>query len=138
MSVLHKEMLDNYTIGFGPLFTQLAEICLQSSNNYPPHNIAKIDENNFKLVFAVAGWAKSELTVKFAEGMLRVAGKKHDFPKNNKDIIYRGIAERDFYKRFRLGEHIEVVDSELADGILTVNLKRELPENKQPKTIAIN
>jgi|TARA_R100001443_G_scaffold89910_1_gene96450 molecular chaperone IbpA len=132
---IQSTLLDNYTIGFESLFNDLETIRLKFAGNYPPHNITKIDSSNFKLSLAVAGFAKEELSITETDGLLSIKGAK----KENKDskFLYHGIAERDFHKQFKLGEYMEVSDSELTNGILTLSLKKELPESKQPKTINI-
>ena len=132
---IQSALLDNYTIGFESLFNDLETIRLQFAGNYPPHNITKIDSSTFKLSLAVSGFAKEELSITETDGLLSIKGaKKGD--KNSK-FLYHGIAERDFHKQFKLGEYMEVSDSDLTNGILTLSLKKELPESKQPKTINI-
>ena len=136
MPNITRTVLSNYAIGFDSLFQELENIKDQFSSNYPPHNITKIDENNFKLSLAVAGFTKEELSITSEDGLVSVKGNRDT--KNKTENLYNGIAERDFYKRFKMSEHMEVVDSKLMNGILTLSLQREVPKEKQPKTIKIN
>jgi len=133
---LKSVLLDNYTIGFESLFNDLETIRLQFAGNYPPHNITKIDSNNFKLSLAVAGFTKEELSITDTDGLLSIKGARKGH-KSSK-FLHHGIAERNFHKQFKLGEYVEVSDSDLTNGILTLSLKKELPESKQPKNININ
>jgi len=136
MPNITRTVLSNYAIGFDSLFQELENIKDQFSSNYPPHNITKIDENNFKLSLAVAGFTKEDLSITAEDGLVSVKGSRDT--KNKTENLYNGIAERDFYKRFKMSEHMEVVDSKLMNGILTLSLQREVPKEKQPKTIKIN
>ena len=136
MPNITRTVLSNYAIGFDSLFQELENIKDQFSSNYPPHNITKIDDNNFKLSLAVAGFTKEELSITFEDGLVSIKGSRDT--ENKTENLYNGIAERDFYKRFKMSEHMEVVDSKLMNGILTLSLQREVPKEKQPKTIKIN
>jgi molecular chaperone IbpA len=142
MPNITRTVLSNYAIGFDSLFQELENIKDQFSSNYPPHNITKIDENNFKLSLAVAGFTKEDLSITAEDGLVSVKGNRDTKDlgkiKDKTENLYNGIAERAFYKRFKMSEHMEVVDSKLMNGILTLSLQREVPKEKQPKTIKIN
>ncbi len=133
---IQSALLDNYTIGFESLFNDLETIRLQFAGNYPPHNITKIDSSTFKLSLAVAGFTKEELSITFEDSLVSIKGSRDT--ENKTENLYNGIAERDFYKKFKMSEHMEVVDSKLMNGILTLSLQREVPKEKQPKNIKIN
>jgi molecular chaperone IbpA len=136
MTHITTAVLRNYTIGFDSFFQELETIRDQFSSKYPPHNITKIDEDNFKLSLAVAGFTKEDLEITVEDGLVSIRG--HRDTKDRTENLYNGIAERDFYKRFKLSEYMEVINSKLMDGILTLSLQREVPKEKQPKAITIN
>jgi len=143
MANVAMETLRNYTIGFDSLFKELEAITDQlnrGGDKYPPHGIAKIDEDNFKLRLAVAGFAKEDLQLTVEDGLVAIKGHRDtkDRSENLYNSNYHGIAERDFLKKFQLSDYMEVVGSELVNGILTISIQREVPKEKQPKTITIN
>ncbi len=125
------------TVGFDRVFDLLDSVAGQASNGYPPYNIEKSGDNAYKIVMAVAGFAESELNVTQKENELLVAGKTAANGSDEKQFLYRGIAGRDFERRFQLADHVKVVGAKLANGLLTVELQREIPEEKKPRTIAI-
>ena len=105
-------------------------------NNYPPYNIIKIDEDKFIMEFAVAGFTKDEIEVIVHKGVLTAKGEKQEDAEDT-NYVYKGIAARKFSRSFTLPEHTDVTGAEVYNGILTVNLKREVPEEQKPKTIKI-
>ncbi len=106
------------------------------SGNYPPFNIELLEENNYRLTMAVAGFAKDEITIDVKDNVLRVKGQKGTPDKEN-EYLHRGIATRNFERRFQLADHVIVKDAEMNNGLLHVELVRELPEAMKPRTIAI-
>jgi molecular chaperone IbpA len=117
---------------FDKMFAQATK----PSNNYPPYNIIKLDDDNFVMEFAVAGFTKDEIEVIVHKGVLTAKGEKQEDAEDN-NYVYKGIAARKFSRSFTLPEHTDVTGAEVYNGILTVNLKREVPEEQKPKTIKI-
>ncbi len=125
------------TVGFDRVFDLLDSVASQSgSNGYPPYNIEKSGDNAYKIVMAVAGFAEAELNVTQKEGELLVNGKAQPAG-HEKEYLYRGIAGRDFERRFQLADHVKVVGAKLANGLLTIELQREIPEEKKPRAIPV-
>lgn len=106
--------------------------------SYPPYNIVKAGEDEYSIVMAVAGFRKEDLTITAQENVLAVTGS-HTGEQEEKGASYlhKGIATRSFERKFQLADHVKVVDADLADGLLTLHLKREVPEAAKPRTIAI-
>lgn len=103
---------------------------------YPPYNIEQASEDDYRITMAVAGFTETELSITAQENQLVVSGKpaKDDQPRS---FLHRGIAGRAFERRFELADHIRVVGANLANGLLHIDLKREVPEAMKPRTIAI-
>ncbi|WP_027708790.1 Hsp20 family protein [Zooshikella ganghwensis] len=108
-----------------------------TSNTYPPYNIEVIDDNRYTISLAVAGFSREDLDIKMEQGVLTVKGKKAE-EKAERKYLYQGIANRSFERRFNLADFVEVTGAKLDNGLLTINLVREIPEAMKPKTIAIN
>jgi|TARA_B100000427_G_scaffold171850_1_gene142883 molecular chaperone IbpA len=121
----------HFTVGFDSLFDELENY---KPINYPPYNISKIKDGEYKVEMAVAGFTKQDITVTVKENILAVKGKKE---KSESDFLYKGIGERSFSQNFRLAEFMYIDKAELKDGILRIALKQELPEEKKEKTIKI-
>jgi|TARA_R100001510_G_C7655668_1_gene214965 molecular chaperone IbpA len=121
----------HFTVGFDSLFDELENY---KPINYPPYNISKIKDGEYKVEMAVAGFTKQDITVTVKENILAVKGKKE---KSESDFLYKGIGERSFSQNFRLAEFMYIDKAELKDGILRITLKQELPEEKKEKTIKI-
>ena len=126
------------TVGFDRLM-QIADATLRASDaapGYPPYNIEKLDENSFRISMAVAGFADGELDITLDSGTLTIAGQ----PTGNEEstqYLHRGIARRAFERRFELAEHIKVTGAKLDNGLLHVELAREVPDALKPRKIAI-
>jgi molecular chaperone IbpA len=126
------------TIGFDHL-DRLFDAALQGSDvggGYPPYNIEKTGEDAYRLTVAVAGFAPEELNITAQANTLVVTGKQKDG--EDRRYLHRGIAGRAFERRFELADHIKVVGAKLENGLLSVELAREVPEAMKPRTIAIN
>jgi len=124
-------------IGFDNIFDELERITASSAtDNYPPHNIVRLSENNYAIEIACVGFTESELTLNQQDGILYVQGAKHEQTKA--DYLHRGISGRSFKRSFRLSEHVEVKGANLRDGLLVINLERVVPEEKRPRLIPIN
>ena len=125
------------TVGFDRVFDLLDNVASQSgSNGYPPYNIEKSGDNAYKIVMAVAGFAEAELNVTQKENELLVTGQAQN-AQDEKQYLYRGIAGRNFERRFQLADHVKVSGAKLANGLLTIDLQREIPEEKKPRAIEI-
>ena len=126
------------TVGFDRVFDLLDSVVSQSgSNGYPPYNIEKAGDNAYRIVMAVAGFSEAELNVTQKEDELLVTGQTKANAEDAKQYLYRGIAGRNFERRFQLAEHVKVVGAKLVNGLLVIELQREIPEEKKPRTIAI-
>ncbi len=108
-----------------------------TSSGYPPYNIEVLDENRYAITVAVAGFSQEELDIQTEKGVLTVRGEKNA-KKEECNYLYQGIANRTFERKFNLADYIEVAGADLANGLLTISLIKEIPEAMKPKTIAIN
>ena len=125
------------TVGFDRVFDLLDNVASQSgANGYPPYNIEKSGDNAYKIVMAVAGFAEAELNVTQKENELLVTGQAQN-AQDEKQYLYRGIAGRNFERRFQLADHVKVTGAKLANGLLTIELQREIPEEKKPRAIPV-
>ncbi len=126
------------TVGFDRLFDILENAGRAAQNeNYPPFNIERIAENDYRITIAVAGFKPGEIDITAQQNMLIVAGSKEIDGNDNRDFLHMGIANRNFERRFQLADHIFVTGADLADGLLTVSLVREIPEALKPRKIQI-
>ena len=126
------------SIGFDHLASMLDEMGSfdRDTGNYPPFNIQLLDENKYRLTMAVAGFGKDEITIEVKESVLSVKGEKKADDEETQ-FLHRGIATRNFERRFQLADYMLVKDAEISNGLLHVKLVRELPEAMKPRTIAI-
>lgn len=123
------------TIGFDRL-DEVMDFALQANESYPPYNIEVVSEDAYRVTLAVAGFEPDELTVTQRENMLIVGGaRKKDGQQG--EVLWQGIAARPFQHRFQLADHVKVTGASLVNGLLTIDLARELPEAKKPRTIQI-
>ena len=126
------------TVGFDRLLDLVDSVTGldQASPGYPPYNIERLGENDYRITMAVAGFAQDELRVDVKEQTLSVTGAKKADEKD-RQYLHRGIAARNFERRFQLADHVEVRGAELQDGLLHIELVRNVPERLKPRTIAI-
>jgi molecular chaperone IbpA len=125
-------------VGFDRLFSILESAASQeNASGYPPYNIERTGENAYRVELAVAGFRPDELNVEVKENVLTVQGRKAANEDGERHFLHRGLAERDFERRFQLADHVYADAADLADGLLTIALKRELPEQLKPRTIPI-
>ena len=134
--------LTKFGIGFDNMFDELMRVSAQqSSTNYPPYNIVQINEDEYMISVAVAGFGHDNLTVTKDKKFLIIEGKHSTETVENSDAtctyLHKGISERSFRREFQLADHVEISNAHLELGILSVHLKREVPEDAKPKTIAI-
>jgi molecular chaperone IbpA len=125
------------TVGFDRLFDLLDGATRAEDTGYPPYNIEKLGEDTYRITMAVAGFAPDELSVVAHENVLTVSGKQKDQEGQQAQYLYRGIAGRAFERRFNLADYVKVSGAELNNGLLHLELKREVPEAMKPRTIAI-
>ena len=124
------------TIGFDRLFDLLETNARgAAAENYPPFNLERIADDRYRITLAVAGFGRDEIEITAQQNMLLVAGKKDDKP--NANFVHVGIATRSFERRFELADFVFVEDARLNDGLLVIDLVREVPEAMKPKSIAI-
>ncbi len=128
------------TVGFDRLATLLDGMNRSDEQafSYPPYNIEKVAEDQYRISMAVAGFAESDLELTVKEGSLIVTGKKSK-PESESEtsFLYRGIAQRAFERRFDLADHIKVTGASMANGLLHIELMREVPETLKPRSIKI-
>ena len=129
------------TIGFDRLLTMLDKASgADNSQTYPPYNIERTSENHYRITLAVAGFAESELSVETKEGVLTIRGAKDVQPKadaEKREMLFQGIAARAFERRFHLADHVSALKATVENGLLHVELVREVPEAAKPRTVAI-
>jgi molecular chaperone IbpA len=127
------------TVGFDRLFSTLDSLVGGADNGqtYPPYNIEKTGENAYRVTLAVAGFGEDELSVEAKESTLTIKGEKTAEQAESANVLYRGIAGRAFERRFQLADHVEVKGASLENGLLHVDLVREIPEAAKPRTIKI-
>jgi molecular chaperone IbpA len=109
---------------------------VDQATGYPPYNIERTDENAYRIEIAVAGFRADELNIEVKENLLTVQGRKAANDAERR-FLHRGLAERDFERRFQLADYVIVTDARLADGLLSIALRRELPEALKPRRIEI-
>ena len=125
------------SVGFDRLFDMLENSSLgQNGENYPPFDLIKIDENHFRIEIAVAGFRREEIDIAAQQNVLVVRGERSE--ESGTDYVHRGIANRSFERRFALADHIQVRGADLKDGMLSLDLVREIPEAMKPRKIEIS
>ena len=126
------------TVGFDRLFNMLDGIVNGGdAPTYPPYNIERTGENAYRITMAVAGFAEGDLSVEVKENALTVRGGRQENTSANREVLFQGIAGRSFERRFQLADHVQVSGASLENGLLHIDLVREIPEAKKPRTIAI-
>jgi molecular chaperone IbpA len=130
--------LHKFGIGFDNMFDELMRVTSQQTNsNYPPHNVIKTGDNTVTIEVAVAGFAEGEIDISMEKRVLTIAGARQTQEDSAHEYLHRGISSRDFRHTFTLAEHVEVKSAAICNGILSVYLEREVPEEAKPKSIAI-
>ena len=127
------------TVGFDRVFSLLDSFggVDGAAPTYPPYNIERTGENAYRISIAVAGFAENELTIESKENTLTIRGEKQEKSETQGEVLYQGIAARAFERRFQLADYVQVTGAQLANGLLHVDLVRELPEAKKPRQIPI-
>lgn len=126
------------TIGFDRLFNLLDQTSADSAPGYPPYNIERTGDNAYRITVAVSGFSQNELSIVAKENTLTIKGEKASSEnKARSEVLYRGIAARAFERVFQLADDVQVRNASLENGLLHVDLVREIPEAKKPRTISI-
>lgn len=137
-STLSMPHLYRSTVGFDRLFEELGRQFENSTQTgYPPYDVIQVNEDEYTVSLAVAGFSMNELSITKEKNILRIAGHSETSDIGNR-YLHHGIAKRDFTREFTLADHVDVVDATLDLGMLTVHLKREVPEAEKPKQISIS
>ena len=126
---------DPFFIGFNRNLTQLNNVYKANNQSYPPYDLLKLDEDTFRLSIAVAGFSKEHINVSVDNGSLIIQGEIIEV--TDAEVVHKGIATRKFVRSFALGEYMEVSSAELKDGMLHIDVVRNVPEEKKPKSITI-
>jgi molecular chaperone IbpA len=125
------------SVGFDRLFRLLDEAQNLEPQTYPPYNIERVGEDEYRITMAVAGFGEKDLAIESKGNTLSVTGKKNGKDETAGEMLHQGIANRSFERRFQLADYVEVTGAELSNGLLHVSLKREVPEALKPRQIAI-
>ena len=128
-----------FSVGFDDLFDHFnntLEYTVKQQTSYPPYNINKVDDLNYQIEMALAGFSKKDIEIKFALSQLTIKSVDND-DKDEKETLHRGISKRKFSRTFTLAEDIKVNGAELKDGMLLIDLEKIVPEEKKPRTIDI-
>lgn len=124
-------------VGFDSLFDTLGSITTEAvKSTFPAYNIERLGEDDYKIELAVAGYSQAELDITAERSLLTVKGTK-EVPAETKEYLFQGIAARNFERTFTLGEYVEVKEVTLGNGLLTISLRREIPDSKKPKKFDI-
>lgn len=135
-SVLDFSPLHRSSIGFDRVFDLLESAARTPQlDNWPPFDSIKVSDDQYRITMAVAGFTREDLQVSLQDNLLTVSGERHT--DHIGEVLHRGIANRPFARRFELAEHMQVVNAELHDGLLVIDLKREIPEALKPRQIPI-
>ena len=133
--------LKPFSIGFDSIFDEFDRM-LDSSDfvsNYPPYNINQVKDNKYKIEVALAGFDKKDIAVEAKDNSLTIRSKnKETIDEKGNGVVHRGIARRQFVRSFALGDNIKVKDAQLKNGLLTVDLEREMPEEEKPRLIEVH
>jgi molecular chaperone IbpA len=124
------------TIGFDRLAQLLDDVAGFEAPAYPPYNIERVSEDEYRITMAVAGFAPVDVTIEVKQNALTVTGKKAENGSKG-EFLHQGIAARAFERRFQLADFVQVTGAEMADGLLHISLRREIPEAMKPRTIAV-
>ena len=125
------------TVGFDRVFDLLDTAGKAETGGYPPYNIERLDEDDYRITLAVAGFGDADIEIELHENSLTITGSRKDADEG-RQYLHQGIAGRSFERRFQLAEHVKVAGASLVNGLLNIELKREIPEAKKPRKIAIN
>jgi molecular chaperone IbpA len=125
------------TVGFDRLFDFLESASRAEPDNYPPFDLEKLSDDTYRITIAVAGFKREEIEIVAHQNMLTISGRRSEQRGRDGSYLHMGIANRAFERRFELADFVHVTSADLADGLLTVDLAREIPEAMKPRRIAI-
>ena len=134
MTTFDFHKLYPFSVGFERIQEQIESSILKGVPGYPPYNIKKVDDNKYAVELAVAGFAKTDIDIELADGVLKISGATKS---DDSQFLHKGIAGRNFTQTFTLGEYMVVNSASLENGLLTVKIEREIPEEDKPKAIKI-
>ena len=126
------------TVGFDRLGRMLNEASNFESPTYPPYNIERLSDDEYRITMAVAGFAPADISIEVKGNALTVSGKKAEKPESKTEFLHQGIASRAFERRFQVADHVVVEGAGLENGLLHISLKREVPETMKPRSIPVN
>jgi len=130
--------IHKFAVGFDGVFDEILRLSNQQKDtNYPPYNIVKHSDNKFVIELVVAGFKDGDITVTVDKNLLTIEGAQAVDLNTNVEYLHRGISARNFTRTFTLADHVEVVDAVVTNGIMGITLERKVPEELQPKKIAI-
>lgn len=125
------------SVGFDRVFDLLDNMGKAETGGYPPYNIERLDDSDYRITLAIAGFSEDEIDVELHQNTLTVTGSREE-AEDGRTYLYQGIAGRSFQRRFQLAEHVEVAGASLVNGLLNIELKREIPEAMKPRKISIS
>lgn len=137
MTTIDFSPLFRSMIGFDRLSNALETAYRTEPGGYPPYNVEVVGENDYRITMAVAGFGQADLSLEARENVLTVAGARSEEERQDTKFLYRGIANRSFERKFQLADYVRVVDARLENGLLHIELRREIPEAMKPRTIEI-
>jgi molecular chaperone IbpA len=123
------------TIGFDKIFEDMEKLS-NIHTNFPPYNIIKLNDDEFEIELAVAGFTKEEINIQFKDSILTIAGEKDT--RADVEFSHKGISERNFMKSWTLGDYVKVGDAKMKDGLLIISLFKDVPEEEKPQIISIS
>lgn len=131
--------ISKFGIGFDSMFDELMRITNQQANtNYPPYNVVKHSEDKFTIELAVAGFKEGDIDIELEKNQLTVRGEQSYNLGTQVEYLYKGISQRSFTRSWTLADHVEVKGATVIDGILSIQLEKQIPEEQKPKKIAVN
>ena len=137
MTILPTLALRSF-VGFDNLFNELETMSTQKQNSFPAHDIIRISEDEYEITIAVAGFNNKDISIDVHDGVLSIKGNiGTDVEDKNIQYLYKGIAKRSFEQKFRLEHYVDVKDATLSNGLLTISLIREIPEERKPRNITL-
>ena len=137
MTILPTLALRSF-VGFDNLFNELETMSSQKQNSFPAHDIIRLSEDEYEITLAVSGFNKKDISIDVHDGVLTIKGNGGtNMQKDNAQFIYKGIAKRSFEQKFRLEQYVDVKDAKLCNGLLTISLLREVPEERKPRQITL-
>ena len=125
------------TVGFDRLFDYLENVSRAEQDNYPPFDIEKLSDDSYRITLAVAGFKRDDIDITAQQNMLIITGRRADSRNRDGNFLHVGIATRAFERRFELADFVRVTNAELRDGLLSIELVREIPEAMKPRKIDI-